>query len=229
MKKIVAVLALLVCLAAHTALAGEEVVFIDGEGFPYSVPEDLSPAEDIFPLHLEELDKKFRMQTYVFGVYVPAEFLSLRTRDPWALPEYYLQLSYDGFFSTSSLGDTGFSLLTGLADATMGYLYRQDDFKSRLEAVFRDATQREVSLDSLEHLGCIDKRRGVYTMLGTGNARVRTEAGLSPFPFAMATTLHLTKGKVICTIQIGHMHAPEDVDKFRQKALATATSLWGLQ
>lgn len=210
--------------------AGEtDRVVIGSVTVPYTVPKGLAGVCDIFFLNLKDLDGEFNMDTRVFGMYAPKAYLMERAADPDALPDYYLQLCHDAFFLSHSLGDTGFFLLCGAVETVLAGQYTKERFREKLSDVFSEAVGMPVRITSLAYLGSPEREPLRRTMLGSGKAYVKTARGEAEFPFAVATTLHLAGGKVLCTIQIGRTSETKALDAFRREAPATAKAVWGWQ
>lgn len=210
--------------------AGETArIDIGTVAIPYAVPEGLAGVKDIFPLNLKVLDEEFNMDTRVFGMYVPKAYLNERAADPDALPGYYLQLCHDAFFLSHSLGETSFFLLCGAVETVLARQYAKERFREKFGAVFSEAVGMPVRITSLSYQGLLEREPLRRTMFGSGKACVTTSRGETEFPFAVATTLHMTGGKVLCTIQIGRTPEAKALEAFRREAPATAKAVWGWQ
>lgn len=224
--------ALLIAACSLSALAvpvraGE--VVIGNERISYTDPPDLIPARKLFPVNLKKLDKAFDMKTVIFASYVPADYREQRKNNQYGLPEYYLHMTYDESYVSDTMGETAFSIFTSALNAMIGTYYEREGFKNKLSAIFTKATKQNVTIESLENLGCIDKHPGVFSMMAKGQASVETPSGKVPFPVAMVVTLHLAKEKPITTLQIKHTPTPKDVKRFRKQALERVKEIWGLE
>lgn len=213
--------------AAHAQ--GTARLAIGGESVFYTVPDGLASVQGILPLNLKALDKEFFMDTKVFGIYVPKTYLDARKQNPEALPEYYLQLCHDAFFTAHSFDNTAFYVLGVVVKSILARQYAKASFREKLAAVFSGAMGLAVHIDALTYLGSIEQTPSRFSVMGTGRALVTASGREQAWPFAVVTTLHMVGGKVITTIQIRRTPQRKDVEAFRQEALATVQSVWGVQ
>jgi len=211
-----ACLFLLLSLVAPTSA---ETLTIGTASITYETPQGFSRADALFPLQLEELDKKFGMRTVVFAKYVPTAYLAIRETDSEALPDWYLHLTYDEKFSRLPLNRAAFVTTTVLLDKVIGHEYTTDDFKKKLEDVFRHAIGRNLTIVSMTQKGFMEKRDKARSMLATGHAVIEGRTGSLDFPIATLTTFVLEQRKLIAMVQIGRIRSDADLPAFTQQAL----------
>jgi hypothetical protein len=219
------------CLALSdrpAAASGDALqVSIGGVDIPYTLPAGLSPVSGLFPLDLTELDNEFNMETKVFGMFVPEADLRARAENPAALPEFYMHLAHDGVFAWLTLGDMGFTFLGSTVDLVLQRQYAEESFKKKLEAAFSGTVGVPVRIVSLADGGSIENVPGRRSFLARGSARATLPGGEEEFFFATVTTLHLARGKVLCTFQVRRAREENDLAAFGQEALARARRIWG--
>ncbi|MDR2208957.1 MAG: hypothetical protein LBE22_08315 [Azoarcus sp.] len=211
--------AFLLLLLFFTASSEAETVTIGTASIVYETPQGFVRADELFPVQLDELDKKFGLNTVLFAKYAPAAYPAIRKADPEALPDWYVHLAYDEKYSKIPLLRPGFVAMTALVGKVIGSKYASDDFKRKLENVFSRAIGRNLTITNLTQKGFVEKKGNARSMLATGHAVIEGKSGSLDMRIATMTTFVLDQYKLITIVQIGRIGSDADLPVFTREAL----------
>jgi hypothetical protein len=206
-------------LLSFIAPVNAETVAIGAARITYKTPPGFVRADALFPLQLEEFDKEFGLRTVVFAKYVPAAHIKAHETDPEAVPDWYIHLAYDEKFSKFPLNRSGFVAVSALLNKGIAYEYTSDAFIRKLEDVFRHAIGRELTITGMTQKGFVEKKGMTRSMLATGHAVIKGEAGSTDLPIATMTTFVLSQRRFVTLLQIGRIGSEADLPAFTQQAL----------